>query len=278
MDFADFAIHSSLCRSFVGSAVDTGENKMKIGLLLAVWLLAGALVESRVVTSEHLYWHGDVELAGFVAYDDAFSGSRPVILVVHQWTGLGEYEKTRARMLAELGYLAFCVDMYGRGERATNMAQARAYATKYRSSRPLMRARAQAALDAARRLPQADGTKVVAIGYCFGGGVVIELARSGADVAGVVSFHGNLDTPDPSDAKRIKGSVLVCHGGADAGVGMDQVVAFHKEMEAAGVDYQLIIYAGAVHGFTHLDQQSRYHPTADQRSWSHMQRFLEEIL
>jgi dienelactone hydrolase len=250
---------------------------MKIGLLLAVWLLAGALAESRIVTFEHLYRHGDVELAGFVAYDDAVSGKRPVVLVVHQWNGLGDYEKTRARMLAELGYLAFCVDMYGRGERATNMAQARAYATKYRADRPLMRSRAQAALDAARRLPQADVSKMAAIGYCFGGGVVLELARSGAEVAGVVSFHGNLDTPEPDDAKRIKGSILVCHGGADTAVGMAQVVAFHQEMEAAAVDYQLTIYAGAVHGFTHLDQQSRYHPTADQRSWVHMQRFFEEI-
>jgi dienelactone hydrolase len=250
---------------------------MKKFWVLAVGLLAGALAESKVVTSEHLYRHGDVELAGFVAYDDAVSGKRPVVLVVHQWTGLGDYEKPRAKMLAQLGYLAFCVDMYGRGERAETMEQARTYATKYRADRRLMRARAQAALNAAGTLPQADVSKMAAIGYCFGGDVVLELARSGAELKGVVSFHGNLDTPDPGDAKRIKGAILVCHGGADANVGMDQVVAFHKEMEDAGVDYQVIIYAGAVHGFTHLDQKSRYHPTADQRSWAQMQRFFEAI-
>jgi dienelactone hydrolase len=234
--------------------------------------------KANIVGEEHAYAHDDVILQGYVAYDEAVQGKRPVVLIVHQWMGLGEYEKARARMLAELGYLAFCVDMYGRDERARNVEQAMAYATQYRSDRGLMRARAQSALIEALTLPQADGDRMAAIGYCFGGGVALELVRSGADVDAVVSFHGNLDTPDPADAKRIKGSVLVCHGGADANVGMEDVEAFHQEMEAAKVDYQLVIYAGAVHGFTHFNQPSRYNETADKRSWALMQSFFDKVL
>jgi dienelactone hydrolase len=168
--------------------------------------------------------------------------------------------------------------VYGQDERAQNQEQAMDYATKYRSDRGLMRARAQAALTEARSLPQADPDKVAAIGYCFGGGVVLELARSGADVEAVVSFHGNLDTPDPADAKQIRGSILVCHGGADTNVAMEDVEAFHQEMEAAKVDYQLMIYAGAVHGFTHFNQPSRYNEKADKRSWALMQAFFDDLL
>jgi dienelactone hydrolase len=235
-------------------------------------------IQADIAEASHVYAHGDVKLQGYVAYDKALQGKRPVVLVVHQWMGPGEYEKARARMLAALGYLAFCVDMYGRGERAENVEQAMAYATKYRSDRGLMRARAQSALIAALTLPQADAEKVAAIGYCFGGGVVLELARSGADVDAVVSFHGNLDTPDPADAKQIEGSVLVCHGGADTNVKMEDVGAFHREMEAAEVDYQLMIYAGAVHGFTHFHQPSRYDEMADKRSWALMQAFFDNVL
>ncbi|MDT8388928.1 MAG: dienelactone hydrolase family protein [Lentisphaeria bacterium] len=231
-----------------------------------------------VVGRSHVYSAGGLEFEGYVAYDDSVEGQRPVVLVAHQWTGLGDYEKLRARMLAEMGYLAFCVDIYGKGERAGNREQAQSYATKYRSDRRLMRQRAEAGLAAALQLPEADPDRVAAIGYCFGGGVVLELARGGADIAGIVSFHGNLDTPDADDAKRIKGSILVCHGGGDAGVPMSQVTAFHAEMEAAKVDYQLVVYAGAVHGFTHLDQPERYHEAADRRSWKHMRAFFEEIL
>jgi dienelactone hydrolase len=234
--------------------------------------------KTNVVGADHVYAHGDVKLQGYVAYDEAAQGKRPVVLIVHQWTGLGEYEKARAGMLAELGYLAFCVDIYGRGERAQNVEQAMAYATQYRSDRGLMRERAQSALIEALTLPQADADKVAAIGYCFGGGVVLELARSGAKVDAAVSFHGNLDTPDPGDAQQIKGSVLVCHGGADTNVVMEDVVAFHQEMEAAKVDYQLMIYAGAVHGFTHFNQPSRYNEKADKRSWALMQAFFDNVL
>lgn len=234
--------------------------------------------QAALVEKTHVYRDGEVTLEGYVAYDDAVEGKRPVVLVVHQWMGLGEYEKTRARMLAELGYVAFCVDMYGQGERAENREQAMAYATKYRSDRGLMRARAQAGLAEALTLPQVDASQVAGIGYCFGGGVMLELARSGAEVDAVVSFHGNLDTPEASDAKQIKGSIFVAHGGADVPVPMEQVVGFVEEMEAAEVDYQLVIYADAVHGFTHLDQPSRYNETADERSWAHMQMFFDEVL
>lgn len=251
---------------------------MKPFLLSFLFLIFSAgIVHSEIVSRNHMYKDGDVELEGYVAYDSALTGKRPVVLIVHQWKGLGAYEKLRADMLAKLGYLAFCVDIYGKGERAQNYEQARSYATKYRSDIALMRRRVLAGMDAALSLPVADDRRVAAIGYCFGGGVVLELARSGADVAGVVSFHGNLDTPNPEDARQIKGCILVCHGGAEKVVPMEHVVAFHKEMESAQVDYQLVIYAGAVHAFTHMDQPERYNKAADRRSWQHMNMFLQEI-
>ncbi len=243
------------------------------GACLALPLLA-ALQEKEVE-----YTHGDEALQGYMVWDEAAAakGKLPTVLIVHQWMGLGDYEKARARMLAEMGYLAFAIDMYGKGTRAESREQARALTTKFRGDRQLMRSRANAALEHARTLPQADAGRIAAIGYCFGGGVVLELARSGAELAGVVSFHGNLDTPNAADAKQSKAAILVCHGAADSSVKMDQVVAFVEEMEATDVDWYMTIYADAVHGFTHFDDESRHDEVADERSWREMQEFFAEI-
>jgi len=250
------------------------------GLATAV-LLSTAHAEIRTEAVD--YKDGDVVLEGYLAYDDAATGKRPGVLVVHEWTGLNDYTKMRARELAELGYVAFALDMYGKGIRPQTSEEAAKQATIYRSDRQLMRHRATVGLNQLLDNEMVDPGKVAAIGYCFGGGTVLELARGGADIGGVVSFHGNLDTPNPADAKNIKAKVLVCHGAADPHVPMEQVEAFRDEMDNAGVDWQLIMYGGAVHSFTNPnsgDDPSRgvaYNAAADRRSWQLMQSFFNEI-
>jgi dienelactone hydrolase len=251
-------------------------------LLLCIMLLAG-LAEAAVKTQVVEYKDGNVTCEGYLAYDDAVTGARPGVLVVHEWTGLGPYVKMRCEKLAALGYVAFGADIYGKGVRPKNTDEASVQATIYRKDRPLMRRRAQAALQVLATNKMVDPKKIAAIGYCFGGGVALELARSGADLAGVASFHGNLDTPNPADAKNIKGKILVMHGGSDPYVTADQVTAFQKEMNDAGVDWELNVYGGAVHGFSNPDngndvsKGAAYNAKADQRSWEAMRQFFAEI-
>ena len=256
-----------------------------VGSLVAVSLIAGPAldVHAKTVTEVVTYEHDGTTLEGFLAYDDAVSGRRPGVLIVHQWMGLTENERMRARMLAGLGYVAFAADVYGAGVRPQNTSEAGSQASKYRSDRALFRERMAAGLDVLEEHRLVDSDRLAAIGYCFGGGGVLELARSGAKVAGVVSFHGNLDTPDPKDAEAIEGRVLVCHGAADPHVSRESVLGFVDEMESAEVDYQLIMYGGAVHAFTQKEagtdpsQGAAYDADADRRSWEHMRLFFAEI-
>jgi dienelactone hydrolase len=206
------------------------------------------------------------------------------VLIVHAWKGITDYERGRARQLAELGFVAFCADIYGQGVRPVDNQAAGAEAGKYRADRPLLRARAQAGLDALKSLPQVDSARIAAIGYCFGGGTVLELARSGAELAGVVSFHGNLDTPLPAEPGAVKAKVLVLHGADDPHVTMEHVAGLAEELRAAGADWQLAMYGGAVHAFTDPgagDDPSKgaaYSATADARSWQAMLDFFAEVL
>lgn len=256
---------------------------MKTLLFLAIlpWFASGAIGE--VVTKDVAYSHGDTRLEGYMAWDNSIQGKRPGVLVVHAWMGLDDYAKMRCRMLAELGYVAFAVDMYGRDNRPTTRDEASQQARIYRGDRQLMRDRVNAGLNVLMNNELCDNSRVAAIGYCFGGGVALELARSGAPIAGVVSFHGNLDTPDPSIAKNIKCRILVCHGANDPNVPFDQVRAFFDEMHAADVDFQFIAYSGAVHAFTDPgagndpSRGAAYNATADRRSWDHMKLFFAEI-
>jgi dienelactone hydrolase len=229
------------------------------------------------------YRHDDTVLEGYLAYDDQVQGTRPGVIVVHEWYGLNDYAKARTEQLANLGYIAFAIDMYGKGVRAKSMEEAAKLAGIYRSDRRLMRARAAAGLATLRQQPMADTRRIAAIGYCFGGCTALEMARSGAELSGVVSFHGNLDTPNPGDAKNIKAKVLVLHGADDPVVTPELVHAFQDEMRKAAVDWQMVVYGGAVHSFTNPASGSdparglAYNEKADKRSRAAMKLFFDEI-
>jgi len=252
---------------------------MVVAVLMGTSGVATAAVKTQVVE----YRQGDTTLEGYLAWDDAAQGKRPGVLVVHEWTGLGDYAKARARQLAAMGYVAFAADIYGKGVRPKGPQQAATEAGKYKKDRTLMRARTLAGLEALRSNSLCDPKRVAAIGYCFGGTCVLELARSGANIAGVVSFHGGLDTPTPEEAKNIKCKVLVLHGGDDPHVPVKDVEAFENEMRTGGVDWQLVVYGGAVHAFTNSEagnDKSRgaaYDAKADRRSWEAMKAFFAEI-
>jgi dienelactone hydrolase len=196
---------------------------------------------------------------------------------------LGPYVKMRCEKLAAMGYVAFGADVYGKGVRPADAKEAGATSGIYSKDRPLMRARANAGLSTLLAQPNVDSARVAAIGYCFGGKCALELGRSGAPVAGIVSFHGSLDTPTPADAKNIKGNVLALHGAADPYVAADVVAAFEKEMTDANVDWQLVKYSGAVHSFTDPSAGNdpstgaAYNASADARSWEAMKQFFAEI-
>lgn len=251
---------------------------------IAAFLIMTALsAKAEIVSKPVEYKQGDTVLEGWSVYDDAIQGKRPAVLVVHQWKGLGEYEKKRADMLGRLGYNVFAVDIYGKGIRPQTPQTAGAEAGKYKNNRPLLRARVRAGLDVLRNHELTDPKRIAAIGYCFGGTTVIELARSGADIAGVVSFHGGLDSPAPADGKNIKAKVLALHGADDPFVSAKDLAAFEDEMRQGGVDWQLVAYGGAVHSFTDWDagtdnsRGAAYNERADRRSWEAMKQFFAEI-
>jgi dienelactone hydrolase len=254
--------------------------KIMIPTLLA---LAGTVsVHAKIVTQTVDYKQGDTTLEGYIAYDDSISGKRPGVLVVHQWLGLTDYEKHRAEQLAQLGYVAFCADIYGKDIRPKNAGEAGAEATKYKTDRALLRARVNAALDVLDKNELVDPNRVAAIGYCFGGTTVLELARSGADIAGVVSFHGGLDSPTPADGKNIRGKVLVLAGADDPFQKPEDLTAFESEMRDNKVDWQIVFYGGAVHAFTQpnpgfVNAGAKYNEKADKRSWQAMKDFFVEI-
>lgn len=229
------------------------------------------------------YRDGDAVMEGYLVYDDAKQGIRPGVLVVHEWMGLNDYAKRRADQLAGLGYIAFAADIYGKGIRPKDTTEAGQFAGKYRSDRKLLRSRVNAAFSVLNDQDLTDLKRTAAIGYCFGGTTVLELARSGADLSGVVSFHGALSTPAPGDAKNIKAKVLALHGADDPNVKPDEVAAFQEEMRNAGIDWYFVSYGNAVHSFTNPDagndpkKGAAYNEKADKRSWEAMKSFFREI-
>ena len=254
-----------------------------IAALLGIALSASS-ARAELKSKEIEYKHGDATLLGYLVWDDAAGpAKRPGVVVVHEWMGHNDYVRMRANMLAKLGYVAFALDMYGKGVMAKDPQEAGQMAGRFKSDRKLMRERAQAGLVQLQKQPMVDTSRLAAMGYCFGGQVSLELGRSGADLKGIVSFHGALDTPTPQDAMNIKAKVLACHGAVDPFVPHDHVAAFVKEMEDGKVDYQLIAYGGAVHGFTNPANKNSpmkgvaYDEKADRRSWQAMQDFFSEV-
>ncbi len=254
---------------------------MKTFVATLALLTVALTLRAEIKTETIEYKDGDTTLEGHLAYDTGFTGPRPAVLVVHQWMGLTDYEKKRCEMLVKLGYVAFAVDIYGKGIRPTTVSEAGAQAGKYKSDRALLRQRVNAGLACLRKQGRVDAGRIAAIGYCFGGTTVLELARSGADVAGVVSFHGGLDSPKPEDGKNIKCKVLALHGADDPFVPEKDLAAFEAELRAAKVDWQLVQYGGAVHSFTDWKADgslkgAQYNERADRRSWADMEQFLVE--
>jgi dienelactone hydrolase len=230
------------------------------------------------------YKDGETELEGFWI-DAASAGGKavPTILIVHQWMGLTDYEKGRARQLASLGYNAFAVDMYGKGIRPSNTDAAGKEAGKYKNNPALARKRITAALDFARAQKGVDPQRIVVIGYCFGGAMALELARSGADIRGVVSFHGDLATKSPAEKNAIRAKIAVHHGADDPHVTQQAVQKFIAEMKAANADWTLTQYAHAVHAFTQKDTGNdpskgvAYNAEADAQSWAAFLAFLKDV-
>jgi dienelactone hydrolase len=254
---------------------------MKRLLITALTLFSLPLM-AAIIEKPVDYKAGSLDCEGWAAFDDASSAKRPSVLIVHQWTGVSDNEKMRAKMLAELGYNVFVADVYGKGIRPQPPASG-AEAGKYKKDRALLRERLTAALQVLLKDSRTDTSRVACIGYCFGGTAAIELARSGAPVKGVVSFHGGLDSPTPADGKNIKGKVLALHGADDPFVPAADIAVFEKEMKDAGVAYQLVSYPGAVHAFTQKgagndnSKGAAYNEAADKASWEEMKTFFGKL-
>ncbi len=250
---------------------------------VSVLALAAPAAFAKILAQPVEYKAGETTMIGYLAFDDAGAGKRPGVLVVPDWRGLGDFAKEKAEELAGMGYVVLAVDMYGGGLIAQDNEEAAKFAGPLKGNRGEMRARVRAGLDTLTRHPLVLADKIAAIGFCFGGTTVLELARSGAPVAGVVSFHGNLDTPDPADARNIKGKVLVLHGGNDPFVPPAEVAAFQEEMQRTGVDWQIVIFGGAVHSFTNpkagvdASRGAAYNETANRRAFRELKAFFAEI-
>ncbi len=250
---------------------------MKRFFLAAIITALATASFAEIKTKTFDYNHDGTVLEGFVAWDDSKTGPRPGVMIVHDWDGLNGYEQTRAKMLAELGYVGFAVDIYGKDSRPKTQQENGQQAGKYRGDLPLFRGRMKAALEAMKGMTDmVDPAKTAAIGYCFGGGGVLEMARAGMDVNGVVSFHGGLSTTMPATEGGVKSKVMVCHAMQDPSVPRDQFNKFLDEMRDAKVDYQLVAFNEDVHPFTVIGGPS-YRPDADRRSWAAMQDFFKEI-
>lgn len=248
-----------------------------------------SLKEPKLKTESLTYSPADnkdsLVMDGYIAWDENIEGKRPAVLVVHEWWGMNDYVKRRVRELAGLGYIAMAVDFYGNGKRADNPTDAGKLATPFYQDPQMAKQRFDAALATLRGYSQTDTTKIAAIGYCFGGTQVLNMANLGENLAGVVSFHGGLQVVTPDKAK-LKANVLVCHGGADPFVPAEQVAQFRKQMDSIGAKYTFKVYDGATHAFSNPDATASgekfkipiaYNAAADTASWNDMKTFFGTI-
>ncbi|MEM9704206.1 MAG: dienelactone hydrolase family protein [Planctomycetota bacterium] len=258
---------------------------LRRSLPIVAWMtLLPAVCSAEVKTETIEYQHDGVTYQGFVAYDAAIEGPRPGVLVVHEWWGLNDYAKQRAVMLAEMGYVGFALDMYGDGKTADHPSEAAKFSGMVRENVDEWRARATAGLEQLKNRPQTDPENLAAIGYCFGGATVLQLAYAGAPVKSVVSFHGALPAATAEEAKNLSAGIMICHGAADSFVPDAQIKACLAPLEQAGADYVFTAYAGAKHGFTNPGADDRgmdglkYDAKADARSWAAMTALFDATL
>lgn len=253
-------------------------------LIIVLSILFPVMIFSQIKTEEVTYNDGNVTMTGYMAYPDN-NMKNPGVLVVHEWWGQNEYARKRAEMLAELGYTAFALDMYGEGKVAEHPDDAGKFSSAVMQNFDVAKSRFLAALKILQNNAHTDSSEIAAIGYCFGGGVVLNMARTGLDIDAVVSFHGSI--APAVQAKEIEADILVCHGEDDKMVTAEQIEAFKKEMEAADADYKFITYPGAKHSFTNPDADKiaqefsipvGYNKAADEKSWEDMKKFLHDEL
>lgn len=260
---------------------------MKNLFLSLALLCLSASAFAAVQGKEVAYSANGTTLKGYIAYDDAVKGKRPAVLVVHEWWGHNDYARKRANMLAELGYVALAVDMYGDGKQALHPDDAGKFAGEVSKNKPMAKARFEAAMKVLRKNKLVDAHKLAAVGYCFGGSVVLNMAREGEDLKGVASFHGGLATDAPAQTGKVKAQIRSFTGADDKMIPAAQVEGFKQEMEKAGVNYKTVVYPGVMHSFTNPDADEyankfslplAYNAEADKDSWAQLQVFLADVL
>ena len=258
--------------------------KQTIWLALAVILLACPTADAQKTKLERKtvqYKQGDAQLEGYLVWDANRTGKRPGVLVVHEWWGLDDHARKRADMLAELGYVAFALDMYGKGKLTEHPKQAKAWSSQIRGNVDQWVKRANAGLAELLKHSAVDKSRLAAIGYCFGGSTVLQMAYNGAPLKAVVTFHGGLVVPDEKQAKKLRSSILVCHGANDAFIPEKTIAAFRNALTEAKADWQMVYYANAVHSFTVPGAGKKnipgiaYNRLADLRSWRNMRGFFD---
>jgi dienelactone hydrolase len=258
---------------------------MKLAILTLI-LVSSVIADAKIIGKVVEYTANNVALKGYIVYDNALKEKRPAVIVVHEWWGVTDYPKKRAEMLASLGYVAFAVDMYGSGKVADNPGDAQKFAGESMKDLSLLKAKFVAAIELLKKNEHVDSTRIAAIGYCYGGGVVLNMARAGVDLKGVVSFHGSLATTTPAEKWNVKAKILVCNGGADKFISENDIKNFKQEMKAAGADFKFLSYKGALHAFTNpaatelgkkFNMPIAYNKVGDKKSWEEMRRFLKAI-
>jgi dienelactone hydrolase len=258
-------------------------NHNRVFIILASLLFWGSIAQGAVITKTISYRQGGVDLQGYLAYDNLLKGKRPGVLIVHEWWGLNDYARKRAQQLASLGYVAFALDMYGKNKVTDHPKQAQEFMKQVTENIDAWRQRALAGLDILKKQPNTDSKRIAAIGYCFGGSTVQQLAYSGANIKGIVSFHGSLILPPAPTVQPVKAKFLICHGAADPFTKPDRLLAYITAMNASAIDWQMIIYGHAKHAFTNPEAdkygmpQLGYNRLADLRSWEAMKHFFNQI-
>ncbi|MDH5648681.1 MAG: dienelactone hydrolase family protein [Gammaproteobacteria bacterium] len=247
-----------------------------------IWTAAQAALQTEDVT----YEANGTQMKGYLAYDDSAKGKRPGVLVVHEWWGHNEHARNRAEALAKMGYTALALDMYGGGKQAHHPDDAGKFSGEVKKNMDVAQARFDAALKLLQKHSTTDPERIAAIGYCFGGAIVLEMARRGVDLDAVASFHGSLGTNSPAQKGKIKAKILVANGADDPFVPKEQIAAFKKEMDQAGVDYRFISYPGAKHSFTNPGADANgkkfnlplaYNKKADKASWKEMSKLFKRV-